>query len=154
MRIFLAPVWKRSFSLLVVLSILLASLPGQLQPAVAISDTIVISQVYGGGGNSGATYTHDFIELYNRGTTTVSLSGWSVQYASATGLTWQITPISGDLQPGQYYLIQEAAGAGGTTPLPTPDAIGTIALSATAGKIALVNSLISIWCERHRIVDH
>jgi uncharacterized protein len=144
MRIFLAPVWKRSFSLLVVLSILLASLPGQLQPAVAISDTIVISQVYGGGGNSGATYTHDFIELYNRGTTTVSLSGWSVQYASATGLTWQITPISGDLQPGQYYLIQEAAGAGGTTPLPTPDAIGTIALSATAGKIALVNSLISL----------
>ena len=30
-----------------------------------IAEHIVISQVYGGGGNAGATYTHDFIELYN-----------------------------------------------------------------------------------------
>jgi hypothetical protein len=29
---------------------------------------VVISQVYGGGGNTGATYTHDFIELFNSGT--------------------------------------------------------------------------------------
>ena len=49
---------------------------------------VVISQVYGGGGNSGATYTHDFIELFNRGTVAQDLTGWSVQYASATGTTW------------------------------------------------------------------
>lgn len=30
----------------------------------ALSSDIVISQVYGGGGNSGATLTHDFIELF------------------------------------------------------------------------------------------
>lgn len=101
---------------------------------------VVISQLYGGGGNSGATYTHDFIELFNRGTAPVSLNGWSVQYTSATGTTWQITNLTNvTLQPGQYYLIQEAVGAGGTTALPTPDAIGTIAMSATAGKLALVN---------------
>ena len=35
------------------------------------SGTVTISQVYGGGGNSGATYKNDFIELYNAGTTTV-----------------------------------------------------------------------------------
>jgi hypothetical protein len=35
--------------------------------ALAASPNVVISQVYGGGGNSGSTYTHDFIELYNRG---------------------------------------------------------------------------------------
>src|SRR5437660_8465415 len=45
----------------------------------AISTGIVISQVYGGGGNSGATLKNDFIELYNRGTTAVNASGWSVQ---------------------------------------------------------------------------
>jgi uncharacterized protein len=28
---------------------------------------IVISQVYGGGGSAGATFTHDFIELFNQG---------------------------------------------------------------------------------------
>ncbi|TWI79486.1 putative secreted protein (Por secretion system target) [Lacibacter cauensis] len=102
---------------------------------------VVISQVYGGGGNSGATYTHDFIELFNRGTSSVSLSGWSVQYASATGTAWTKTDLTNvTLAPGQYYLIQQAVGAGGTTALPTPDAIGTIAMSGTAGKVALLNT--------------
>ena len=54
----------------------------------AVSPDVVISQVYGGGGNSGATITNDFIELYNRGTEPVPLDGWSVQYASSAGTTW------------------------------------------------------------------
>ena len=96
-------------------------------PAHALSSTIVISQVYGGGGNTGATLRNDFIELFNRGTTPVSLAGWSVQYASATGTSWQKTDLTAvTLQPGQYYLVQEAQGTGGTTNLPTPDATGTI----------------------------
>ncbi len=33
--------------------------------AHAVSTDVVISQVYGGGGNSGATYKNDFIELFN-----------------------------------------------------------------------------------------
>ena len=112
---------------------------GALAPfAHAASPNVVISQVYGGGGNSGATYKHDFIELFNRGTSTVSLAGWSVQYASATGTSWQATPLSGSIAPGQYYLIQQAQGAGGTVNLPTPNATGTITMSATAGKVALV----------------
>ena len=104
---------------------------------------VVISQVYGGGGNAGSTYMNDYIELFNRGTAAVSLNGWSVQYNSATSTTttWQVTNLPNfTLQPGQYFLVQEALGAGGTTPLPTPDATGTIALSATAGKVALVNN--------------
>lgn len=104
---------------------------------------VVISQVYGGGGNSGSTYMNDFIEIFNRGNAAVNLNGWSVQYNSATSTstTWQVTNLTNiTLQPGQYYLIQEAQGAGGTTPLPTPDATGTIAMSATAGKVALVNN--------------
>jgi hypothetical protein len=46
-----------------------------------------ISQVYGGGGNAGATYKNDFIEIF-RGDTSVDVSAWSVQYASA-GTSWQ-----------------------------------------------------------------
>src|SRR5512140_653475 len=49
---------------------------------------VVISQVYGGGGNAGSTYKNDFIELYNAGTTTVDLSTYAVQYTSSTGATW------------------------------------------------------------------
>ena len=115
--------------------------------ASAVSPDVVISQVYGGGGNSGATYKNDFIELHNRGSSTVNLSGWSVQYASATGSSWQTTALTGvTLQPGQYYLIQEAAGTGGTTALPTPDATGSIALSGTAGKVALVADSTALTC--------
>ena len=35
--------------------------------AVDISSPVAISEVYGGGGNSGALYTNDFIELFNAG---------------------------------------------------------------------------------------
>ena len=109
------------------------------QPAAAVSTTVVISQVYGGGGNAGATFKNDFIELFNRGATTLNLTGWSVQYGSATGSTWSPTPLSGTIQPGQYYLVQEAPGAGGSVNLPTPDATGSIAMGATAGKVILAN---------------
>lgn len=104
------------------------------------SGTVVISQVYGGGGNSGATYKNDFIELYNKGTASVDLSTYAVQYASGTGSTWQETTLSGSIAAGHYYLIQEAAGTGGTANLPTPEKIGTIAMAATAGKVALTKT--------------
>ena len=110
----------------------------------AISSSIVISQVYGGGGNSGATLRNDFIELFNRGNTTISLAGWSVQYAATTGTSWQVTPLTGLLAPGAHYLVQEAQGAGGTTNLPIPDATGTIPMAAGAGKVALLSSAAAI----------
>ncbi len=109
--------------------------------AQAIGSGLVISQVYGGGGNSGATYKNDFIELFNPTGAAQNLSGWSVQYASSTGTSFQVTNLTGiTLQPGQYYLVQESAGTAGTANLPTPDTTGTINMSATAGKVALVNS--------------
>ncbi|CAH0351529.1 ExeM/NucH family extracellular endonuclease [Aquabacterium sp. CECT 9606] len=113
--------------------------------AQASTSGVVISQVYGGGGNNGATYTHDFIELFNAGSAPVSLNGWSVQYASSGGTSWQKTTLGNvTLNPGQYYLVQEAQGAGGSTPLPAPDVTTVspnwIALSGTAGKVALVSN--------------
>lgn len=108
------------------------------------STSVVISQVYGGGGNSGSSYRNDFIELYNLGNSTVDLSGWSVQYASASGSTWLVTTLSGSIAPGHYYLIQEAQGAGGTTDLPTADLVGGTSMSSTSAKVALVSSTSAI----------
>src|SRR5919202_2070349 len=93
------------------LVVAVACLLGVARPAGAVSSTIVVSQVYGGGGNSGATYKNDFIELYNRSAAPVSVTGWSVQYAASTGTTWQRTALSGSIAAGGYYLVQEAAGA-------------------------------------------
>jgi uncharacterized protein len=115
-------------------------------PAAALSTDVVISQIYGGGGNAGATFTHDFIEIQNRGSSPVILAGWSVQYASSAGTTWQATPLTGTIPPGGFRLIQESQGTGGTTPLPTPDDSGTIAMSATAGKVALVRVASPLTC--------
>ena len=109
-------------------------------PASAVSPDIVVSQVYGGGGNAGATFRNDFIELYNRGTEPVPVGGWSVQYGSAAGSTFSSTPLTGRILPGRHYLVQEAAGSGGTTDLPTPNASGGITMSATAGKVRVVTN--------------
>jgi predicted extracellular nuclease len=127
---------------------------GASQP-LAVSQNIVVSQVYGGGGNSGATYTHDFVELFNRGSTSVNLAGWSVQYASATGTgnfganSGQLTELPNvSLAPGQYLLVQEASTAAVGSPLPTPDVTDAtpIAMSGTAGKVALANTAVSLGC--------
>ncbi len=101
---------------------------------------VVISQIYGGGGNGGATYKNDFIELFNRSSNAVDLSGWTVQYNSATGTgSWSgKTALSGIIPAGGYYLVKESQGSGGTVDLPTPDATGTITMAAGAGKVALV----------------
>jgi endonuclease G len=104
---------------------------------------VVISQVYGGGGNTGATLKNDYIELINHSGSPVNLNGWSVQ-ALISG-TWQVTPLTNfTLQPGQYYLVQESQGAGGTDNLPTPDAIGTITVSSTSSTVALVNNTTTL----------
>lgn len=114
-----------------------------------VSSQVVISQIYGGGGNSGATYTHDFVELFNRGQEPVNIGGWSIQYASAAGTGWasQITILPDfELQPGQYFLVQQAQGTGGTDPLPTPDFIPAdpIAMSGTNLKLVLANSSVPV----------
>jgi DNA/RNA endonuclease G (NUC1) len=117
---------------------------GRADAVGSSTGAVVISQIYGGGGNSGATLKNDFIELHNNSTSPVSLSGWSVQYASSAGITWQVTLLNGSIAPGGYYLVQESQGAGGTTNLPTPDATGTIAMSATAGKVVVVHATAAL----------
>ncbi len=117
------------------------------------SPSIVISQVYGGGGStsaaSGAVYTTDYIELFNRGSSPQSVAGWSVQYASATGTgNFTATALPAVTIPaGGYLLVGEGTVAGAVgAPLPPTDASGAIAMSATAGKVALIQQATSLAC--------
>ncbi|QYO66920.1 lamin tail domain-containing protein [Leptolyngbya sp. 7M] len=93
-----------------------------------VSPNVVISQAFGGGGSASAPFTHDFVELFNRGTEPVNLSGWSVQYASASGSNWlPAFPLPNfNLQPGQYFLIQFASNGTVGNPLPTPDFVAPV----------------------------
>jgi len=131
--------------------------------STASTPGMVISQVYGGGGNSSATYNQDFVEIFNRSNATIDISGWSVQYASATGPTgagdWVVAtiPASTSVAPGKYFLIALATGATGAA-LPTPDLINTsVNLSGSAGKVALVNNAVALngttACNSATVVD-
>ena len=123
---------------------------GTASAAAAPSPNIVISQLYGGGGNVGATYQNDYVELFNRGTTSVTLDGWSVQYASATGTgnfaSNSPVALSGTLAPGRYYLVSLAGGVTGAA-LPTPDATATAPnMSGSAGKVIVANTTTGLAC--------
>jgi hypothetical protein len=105
----------------------------------------VISQVYTAGGSTGATYKNDFIELFNRGTSPVDLTGWTLQYASATGVAWTRAFLpTAVIPPGGYFLIQFGGGPNGEA-LPTPDfAVSSFVIAAFSGKIALGSSTATL----------
>jgi uncharacterized repeat protein (TIGR02543 family) len=103
--------------------------------------TLVIYEVYGGGGNSGATYTHDYIILYNGTNNDIDLSEYSIQYGSSTTTNpfSNIAVLNGTITSKGYYKIQAASGGSAGAPLPfTPDITIAINLSGSAGKVALV----------------
>src|SRR3954468_10002730 len=140
-----------ALGLLTMLMLTAGALPAAANPP---GTGLVISQVYGGGGNANATYTHDFVELFNPTSASVSLEGWSLQYASATGTgnlgasTTQLTPLSGSIEPGKYVLVREASNAAVGTSLPEPYVADDtpIAMAAGAGKVALVNTTTPLGC--------
>jgi hypothetical protein len=110
----------------------------------------VISQIYGAGGNTGALYREDYVELFNRGTTAISLSGWSIQYTSATGtglFSASVTTLSGSIAPEQYYLVQLTSGGANGAPLPTPDATDSeIGMGTANGKVVLADTTTGLAC--------
>jgi hypothetical protein len=115
---------------------------GKSSQAATVSTDLVISQVYGGGGNTGATYDHDFVELVNIGSSTLQMSNYSIQYTTATG-TFSSTGnyvdfTTASLAPGQYFLVELYSAGNNGTALPTPDATGTsINVATSGGKVAL-----------------
>lgn len=127
-------------------SLFVAALLLATPSALAATSSVVVSQVYGGGGNAGATYQSDFVELFNRGGAAVDLTGWTVQYASSTSTSWSGTPLTGSIQPGRHYLVQLASTAAVGAPLPAPEATGTANLAASGGKVALVRDATALTC--------
>lgn len=135
-----------------ILTALLAALAHAGLQAQQTNPSVVISQVYGAGGNSGATLRNDYVELFNRSNAAVSLNGWSIQYASATGTgnfsansPFALPNVS--LQPGQHFLVQLASGGAVGSLLPTADASATVPnMSGTAGKVILANVATGLAC--------
>jgi Lamin Tail Domain/Domain of unknown function DUF11 len=116
--------------------------------ASSASAQVKISQVYGGGGNAGAQYNRDYVELFNSSGAPVNITGWSIQYAASAGTTWTNRPLPAvSIPAGGYYLISMATanGANGVA-LPTPDfqVATAVAMSATDAKLALMRNATTI----------
>lgn len=127
---------KKSIALLVLVAVSLTAAAARASGA----GSIVVAEVFAAGGNSGAPYANDYVELVNRGSGAVDLSGWTLQYASASGTTWQATPLAGSIPAGGRYLVELASGGTNGSALPAPDATGTANLAMTGGKVEVVDS--------------
>ena len=116
---------------------------------------LLINELYSGGGSSSATaaYHEDFIELINKGTVTIDVTGFTLAYASsgqAAGTfptaigTLGASALSGNstLMPGQTLLINTGTIATGGAANPAADFQFTsgAGLSATSGAVRLENS--------------
>lgn len=101
-----------------------------------VNTGLMIYEVYGGGGNSGAVYKNDFVVLFNGTSVDIDLSDYSLQYASASGSFTNINVLSGTISAGKFFIIQLSGGANGVD-LPNVDGTGTLNLSGSSGKIAL-----------------
>jgi Lamin Tail Domain/Collagen triple helix repeat (20 copies) len=125
---------------------------GTLSIAYGATDGVAsISCVIGGGGGGGGSATltinelmtgitggaaNEFVELYNRGTSAVDLSGYKLAYRSAAGtsdVTLATIPSGTTLAAGGFYLFGGSGYAGSAT----PDQSFSTGLSATGGGVAL-----------------
>ena len=116
--------------------------------ALMAGDMLVISQVYGGGGNANAPYKADYVELFNRGTSDVSLAGASLQYSSAGTNTYgNVVPLpNATLAAGKHFLVRFATGANGDDLPIATDLTSTTNLSASDGKLVLSSGATSVTC--------
>lgn len=106
----------------------------------AQSSTLVISQLYTAGGTSGATYTYDYAELFNKSSAPVSLSGYSLVYTNSGGSSSPAIALTAtaSIPAGGYYLVQfgtTSASVGGA--LPTPNQTNGTNLVSTGGRLDL-----------------
>ena len=115
---------------------------------------VVIAQVYGAGGNNGATYNQDYVMLYNPTSAEIDMSAYALQYNSATGPgstnPWTVNafPAGTKIAAGKYFLIGLNKGTTGAgVALPTPDydvpQATALALSGSNGKIVLTTATTS-----------
>jgi hypothetical protein len=120
-------------------------------PAFAVAADVRIAQVYPGGGSTSATATYkkDYVVLFNATGFDLNISGYVLEYGSATG-NWGSSATNYFVLPegtwiaGCSYLMIAcgSTGTGGADFTMTPDFITTnMSLGGTAGKMALFSAL-------------
>ena len=106
----------------------------------AQSKTLVITEIYGGGGSLNSTYKNDYIQLFNLSPSPIDLSGYTLQIAPASGNSWSLINLSGIIKVNHWFLVKGNSEGSAGADLPEADATGNFDINIESGKIALVNS--------------
>lgn len=110
---------------------------------------IRISQIYTRGGEAGATFQNDYIELFNRGNVDVDLTGWSLNISNFSGIPPNIQYSATNIKlfsatgmimsPGRHLLIKFGGNGTDGQPLNLSDInLNPFPLSETGGQIVLL----------------
>lgn len=106
---------------------------------VEVYKPVVIYEVYGAGGNSGATYKNDFVVLYNNTNENINLSSYYFYYASASGSfnSSNTKALSGTIYAHSYYTIVCAGGSDGVEVPCQNVSLSTISMAQGSGRVAI-----------------
>ena len=146
LRTHMTRVWQRAAAALALGFSLAPSLISTAQAAVVAPGDLQISEAYGGGGNSGASFQNDFVGSSDTTDQDLSIDGWSLQYASKTGAFHNTLVLQGSVPAGGTFLVQLAAGNGNGDPLPGADLTAGINAFGTGGVFALSNAEGKLAC--------
>ncbi len=106
---------------------------------------LVISKVYGNGGNTTGVCEHSFIELTNTGSKSVSLGGLALYYkTAASGSYTEFNLPSVTLGAGKTYLIRGASATKGTAKYDTSAEVIRVEKYDTQWDITLSNKEIRL----------
>jgi hypothetical protein len=116
-----------------------ASVIGQTTPEANMR----ISQIYTRGREAGAIYQSDFIELFNRGNSTVDINGWTLNITTFEGSSMSrigirfVSNTSIPIPAGAHLLFQFTTGGSNGQPVNGDFQVPFISLGSTGGQIAL-----------------
>lgn len=116
-----------------------------------MTSSVVIYEIFGGGGSSAGVPNADYVVLHNTTGSAISLAGMAVQVSNGgaggggNNNPFTVVALSGSIGAFGYYLIQLGTASGTGTALPTPDLVSASgSLGANNGRVALTSDTTQI----------
>jgi hypothetical protein len=101
-----------------------------------------ISQVYTRGGEAGATFQNDFVEVFNTSKSTIDINGWSLVFKTFEGSTEQSAGATFNssflVPPGTHLLVRLNGNGSNGQPVPGQLPVTNVSLGSTSGQIILL----------------
>ena len=105
--------------------------------AATDGSNVVINEVYGGGGNKGAEFDSDFVELYNPTDQPIDVTGWKIEQRAVNNNVGNTHTLTGVVPAKSTFLITSTPGSNGDAITDSDDTTATFNFSGK-GAIAVL----------------